>query len=69
MEKYSEDATVVSAILNMWRTSGGFAVGFFQPPWLAKDGAAVVFSTQAAIVVAMTILSNGFTIWLGRRST
>ena len=43
--------------MNFARTIGGFAVGYFQQPWGAKDGFGVSFGIQAAIVaVALGIL-------------
>ncbi|EKV11584.1 MFS transporter, putative [Penicillium digitatum PHI26] len=58
LEKYPQQATCVSAILNMWRTCGGFAVGYFQPAWIQRNGLGLVFGIQAAILcvaVALTI--------------
>ncbi|CAI7637568.1 unnamed protein product [Penicillium bialowiezense] len=57
LERYPEQATCVSAILNMWRTCGGFAVGYFQPAWIVRNGLGLVFGIQAAIVVAAAILT------------
>ncbi|KIX06274.1 uncharacterized protein Z518_04249 [Rhinocladiella mackenziei CBS 650.93] len=67
LEKYPDQASVVSAIINMWRTCGGFSVGYFQPSWIAKDGVAAVFATQAAVVGVCVVLLIGPAIWLGRR--
>lgn len=39
----------VAAWLNVARTSGGFAVGFFQEPWGKKSGYDVSFGIQAAV--------------------
>ncbi|KAJ5915285.1 hypothetical protein N7454_011039 [Penicillium verhagenii] len=57
LEKYPGQATCVSAILNMWRTCGGFAVGYFQPAWIARNGVGLVFGIQAIIVVVAAILT------------
>ncbi|KAL1847765.1 hypothetical protein Plec18170_008426 [Paecilomyces lecythidis] len=57
LEKYPTHATGVSAIINMWRTCGGFSVGYFQPSWIARDGAGVVFGIQAAIVATCIVLT------------
>ncbi|KAJ5809094.1 uncharacterized protein N7503_001312 [Penicillium pulvis] len=57
LEKYPGQATCVSAILNMWRTCGGFTVGYFQPAWIARNGLGLVFGIQAIIVVVATILT------------
>ncbi|KAJ5160675.1 uncharacterized protein N7482_007679 [Penicillium canariense] len=56
LEKYPEQSTVVSAILNMWRTCGGFAVGYFQPAWIARNGLGLVFGIQAIIVSVSVVL-------------
>ncbi len=68
LEKYPQHSAVVSAIINMWRTCGGFAVGYFQPSWIKRDGVAAVFGTQAAVVAVCAVLLIGSTIWLGRRA-
>ncbi|RAL07121.1 putative MFS transporter [Aspergillus homomorphus CBS 101889] len=57
LEKYPEQSTVVSAIINAWRTASGFSVGYFQPSWIERDGIAAVFGTQAAVVVVNMILT------------
>ena len=67
LEKYPEHASVVAAILNMWRTCGGFAVGYFQPSWIAKNGAAAVYATQAAIVAVCVVAVITPVIVMGRR--
>jgi hypothetical protein len=41
----------------MWRTCGGFSVGYFQASWIAIDGVGVVFGIQAAIVAAGIVLT------------
>lgn len=41
----------------MWRTCGGFAVGYFQPAWIARNGAACVFGIQAATVCAVVLMT------------
>jgi len=67
LEKYPDLATAVSAIINMWRTCGGFSVGYFQPEWIARDGAGVVFGVQAAVVSVSIVLFVTPVILLGRR--
>jgi hypothetical protein len=57
LEKYPEQSTCVSAILNMWRTCGGFAVGYFQPQWIVRNGIGLVFGIQAVIVVVAAVLT------------
>lgn len=67
LEKYPEHASVIAAILNMWRTCGGFAVGYFQPSWIAKNGAAAVYATQAAIVAVCVVVLITPVILMGRK--
>ena len=67
LEKYPTQSTVISAIINMWRTTGGFSVGYFQPSWIAKDGVGVVFGIQAAIVSVCIVLLITPVIIMGRR--
>ncbi|CAG8006926.1 unnamed protein product [Penicillium salamii] len=67
LEKYPQQATCVSAILNMWRTCGGFAVGYFQPAWIARDGIGLVFGIQAAIVVVAAVLTISPVLLWGRK--
>ena len=67
LEKYPERSTLVSAIINGWRTAGGFSVGYFQPPWITKDGIAVVFGVQAAVLVGTLFLTVPPVIYWGRK--
>ncbi|KAG9241113.1 putative MFS transporter [Calycina marina] len=67
LEKYPGESTTVSAILNMWRTCGGFAVSYFQPPWITLAGVGVVFGCQAAIVAVTIVLLIVPVIWMGRK--
>lgn len=57
LEKYPEQSTCVSAILNMWRTCGGFAVGYFQPAWIERNGLGLVFGIQAIVVCVAIVLT------------
>ncbi|KAL3471135.1 major facilitator superfamily domain-containing protein [Aspergillus californicus] len=57
LEKYPDQSTVVSAIINAWRTASGFSVGYFQPAWIARNGLAAVFATQAAVVLVVLVLT------------
>lgn len=58
----------MAVILNAWRVGGGFSVAYFQPGWLAKNGAAAVFSTQAGIVAIASLLFVLPVIVMSRRS-
>jgi hypothetical protein len=40
----------------MWRTCGGFAVGYFQPAWIAQNGLGLVFGIQAIVVSVSVVL-------------
>ncbi|KII84674.1 hypothetical protein PLICRDRAFT_357399 [Plicaturopsis crispa FD-325 SS-3] len=46
----------VSALVNLTRTLGGFAVAYFQVPWATKNGALQTFGVEAAIVAALFLL-------------
>nr|GAT54834.1 MFS general substrate transporter [Mycena chlorophos] len=46
----------VSALINLARTLGGFAVAYFQVPWALKNGALQVFGVEAAIVTGLFLL-------------
>ncbi|KAJ5772778.1 hypothetical protein N7457_007674 [Penicillium paradoxum] len=68
LEKYPDQATCVSAILNMWRTCGGFSVGYFQPSWIQRNGLGQVFGIQAAIVcVAVVLTITPVLLWERKR--
>lgn len=69
LEKYPDHSTAVAAILNAWRVGGGFSVAYFQPGWLANNGAAAVFSTQAGIVAISSLLFILPVILMGRRTS
>ncbi|KAI0064872.1 hypothetical protein BV25DRAFT_1822632 [Artomyces pyxidatus] len=46
----------VSALINLARVLGGFAVAYFQVPWATKHGALQTFGVEAAIVTFLFIL-------------
>ncbi|KAJ7198622.1 major facilitator superfamily domain-containing protein [Mycena haematopus] len=46
----------VSALINLCRVLGGFAVAYFQVPWATKNGAFQVFGVEAAIVAGLFLL-------------
>ncbi|KAJ6150738.1 hypothetical protein N7470_007332 [Penicillium chermesinum] len=68
LEKYPNESTCVSAILNMWRTCGGFAVGYFQPAWIARDGLGLVFGIQAIVLCVTIVLTIPPVLLRGRRT-
>ncbi|KAF7358529.1 Efflux pump rdc3 [Mycena venus] len=55
----------VSALFNFFRTMSGFAVIYFQAPWLEARGGFQVFGCEAAIVVALFILIVPVVQWKG----
>ncbi|KAK0192753.1 major facilitator superfamily domain-containing protein [Armillaria mellea] len=46
----------ISALINLARTFGGFAVAYFQVPWAEKHGAIQTFGCEAAIVAGIFLL-------------
>jgi len=46
----------ISALINLARTLGGFAIAYYQVPWAAKNGALQTFGCEAAIVVGLFFL-------------
>ncbi|KAF9445589.1 MFS general substrate transporter [Macrolepiota fuliginosa MF-IS2] len=46
----------ISALINLARTLGGFAVAYFQVPWALKNGAIQTFGCEAAIVIGLFFL-------------
>ncbi|KAJ6510999.1 MFS general substrate transporter [Mycena sanguinolenta] len=55
----------VSALFNFFRTLSGFAVIYFQAPWLETKGGFQVFGCEAVIVVALFILVVPLVQWKG----
>jgi len=56
----------ISALVNLARTLGGFAVAYFQVPWALGHGAIQTFGCEAAIVVGLFLLIVPFLQWKGR---
>jgi len=56
LDCYPSASGEVAGLLNFARVIGGFAVGYFQQPWGAKDGYGTSFGVQGAIVGLATIL-------------
>jgi len=46
----------ISALINLARTLGGFAIAFYQVPWASKHGALQTFGCEAAIVAGLFVL-------------
>jgi len=56
----------ISALVNLARTLGGFAVAYFQVPWALGHGAIQTFGCEAAIVIGLFVLVVPFLQWRGR---
>ncbi|EJD39182.1 MFS general substrate transporter [Auricularia subglabra TFB-10046 SS5] len=46
----------ISALINLARTLGGFAIAYYQVPWAEKHGALQTFGCEAAIVAGLFLL-------------
>ncbi|KAF9050957.1 MFS general substrate transporter [Rhodocollybia butyracea] len=46
----------ISALVNLARTLGGFAVAYFQIPWAVKNGTLQVFGVESAVVTGLFFL-------------
>lgn len=68
LEKYPGQSTSVSAILNMWRTCGGFAVAYYQAAWIERNGIGLVFGIQAIVVAVAIVLTITPVLLSERRS-
>ncbi|EIM90062.1 MFS general substrate transporter [Stereum hirsutum FP-91666 SS1] len=55
----------ISALINLSRTLGGFAVAYFQVPWASKNGALQTFGCEAAIVTGLFFLIVPYVQWKG----
>lgn len=56
LDCYPTGSGEVSSFLNFARTIAGFAVGYFQQPWGAKDGYGLSFGIQAIVVAIALVL-------------
>ncbi|KAL9095797.1 MAG: hypothetical protein Q9165_001794 [Trypethelium subeluteriae] len=66
LDSFPKHAALVASILNFWRTTGGFTVGYFQLDWVKRNGAGVSFGCQAAILAAGFVSIVAVQVW-GRR--
>ncbi|KAA1473144.1 MFS general substrate transporter [Dentipellis sp. KUC8613] len=57
----------VSALVNLARTLGGFAVAYFQVPWAMKNGAVQTFGCEGAVVAGLFLLIVPVVQWKGRQ--
>lgn len=58
-----EKASLTAAWILQARVLGGFTVTYFQMPWVTRDGSAVTFGVQAAIIVAAGLSILATQIW------
>ncbi|KAH8915683.1 MFS general substrate transporter, partial [Atractiella rhizophila] len=56
----------VSAMINFWRTMGGFSVPYFQTQWAEKNGAVQTYGVEAAVVAGLFFLIVPFLQLKGR---
>lgn len=63
---FPDQAGDCSALVNMARVLGGFAVPYFETTWAEKSGTLVVFGTEAGIVAALWIISFPIVYLFGR---
>ncbi|KKY20675.1 putative major facilitator superfamily [Phaeomoniella chlamydospora] len=50
LDCFPDHAAGASSWINMWRTTGGFCVSYFQLKWVVRNGPGVTFGIQAAII-------------------
>lgn len=51
LDCFPHHAALASSLLNFWRNTGGFSVTYFEAKWVMRNGPAVTFGCQAAIIV------------------
>ncbi|KAF2089799.1 MFS general substrate transporter [Saccharata proteae CBS 121410] len=52
LDCFPHHAALASAWMNFWRVIGGFSVVYFQLKWVERNGPAVSFGCQAAVIAA-----------------
>ena len=50
LDVFPDTAVQASALFNIFRTTGGFIVNYFQVQWAKENGAAASFGTQGCVV-------------------
>jgi hypothetical protein len=56
LDVFPDTAVQAAALLNIFRTTGGFIVNYFQVQWAQQNGAAASFGTQGGVVGAAWVL-------------
>ncbi|KAI7208475.1 hypothetical protein KC365_g16065 [Hortaea werneckii] len=67
LDCFPKQASLVASIINMWRTTGGFCVVYFQVSWISATGADVAFGLQALILGVAFVVGVVTTQVLGPR--
>lgn len=67
LDCFPNHASIVASIINMWRTTGGFCVVYFQFKWIATSGFAVTFGCQAMMLGVAFIAGVLTTQFWGKR--
>ena len=67
LDSFPKHSSLVAAIINLWRTTGGFCVGFFQLKWISTSGAGTSFGLQAMILGVAFLGGVVSTQFLGRK--
>lgn len=67
LDSFPNHASLVASIINFWRTTGGFCVGYFQLKWIATSGAAVTFGCQAMVLGVAFLVGVVSTQVFGKR--
>ncbi|KAI7373533.1 hypothetical protein KC328_g16577 [Hortaea werneckii] len=65
LDCFPEQASLVASIINMWRTTGGFCVVYFQVSWISASGADVAFGLQALVLGVAFVVGVVTTQFLG----
>lgn len=66
LDVFPQHAALASAWICAFRTLGGFCVVYFQVKWIARDGPAVTFGSQAGISAAVIISIIAVQVFGGR---
>jgi hypothetical protein len=56
LDVFPNHGVEAAAIINMFRTSGGFIVNYFQLDWAVKSGSIASFGTEAGIIAAASFM-------------